>query len=76
MARSARDSTGPQLSKGGGEEALAEGPFILSEGLSAYKLVKRIWKREYVDTAELLHDNMEMSCRQGLRLTDVKTHTL
>ena len=56
VAMSARDTTVPQLNKGGGEEALAESPFILSEGLPAipYKLVKTM--------AELLHDNMDMNC--------------
>ena len=39
-------------------------PFILSEGLPPVraKLVAKIKKGNYVDMAELLHDNMEWDC--------------
>ena len=50
--------------KGSGEEATAQ-PFVLSDGLAPVpaKLVARILRGEFVDMAELLHDNLEAQRR-------------
>lgn len=42
--------------------AAADNPFVLGEALPAVpaKLVRRILKPEYIDMAELLHDNIEV----------------
>lgn len=66
-------STKPKLSTAGshpppGSESdlpsTSVSPFVPSEGLPLVpaKLVAKIQKRDYVDMAELLHENMEWEC--------------
>ena len=53
--------------EGGSEEENMSGPFILGECLPPVpqKLVAKIQKGNYVEMAELLHDNMELQRRQS-----------